>query len=127
LGQVLPEAARRFGDNTAVVCGVRTFTFCEVNELSARLACGLRGLGVGEGDRVTLYATNRWEWIVSYYAIARVGGVINPINVMLTPEEVRYVIEDCGASVLIASPDKGLPILQNRPSCLREIVLFEDN
>src|SRR5579859_4415906 len=124
LGQVLPEAARRFGDKTAVVIDGRSFTFNEFNQLSARLARSLRGLGIQPGDRVTLYADNRWEWIVSYYAIARIGAVINPINVMLTPDEVRYVVEDCGASALIASADKGLPILQQRPTSLKEIILF---
>jgi long-chain acyl-CoA synthetase len=124
LAQVLPEAARRFGDKTAVVIDGRGFTFNDFNQLSARLARSLRGLGIQPGDRVTLYADNRWEWIVSYYAIARVGAVINPINVMLTPDEVRYIVEDCGATALIASPDKGLPILQQRPDRLKEIILF---
>jgi non-ribosomal peptide synthetase component E (peptide arylation enzyme) len=55
LGQVLPEAARRFGDKTAIVCDGRAFTFRELNILSARLAASLRGLGVMPGDRVSLY------------------------------------------------------------------------
>jgi acyl-CoA synthetase (AMP-forming)/AMP-acid ligase II len=75
----------------------------------------------------TLYAPNCWEWIVSYYAIARVGAVINPINVMLTSEEVCYVVEDCGATALLATADKGLPLLKSRPPGLREIVLFGDD
>jgi long-chain acyl-CoA synthetase len=127
LGQVLPEAASRFGDKTAIVCAGRAFTFRELNVLSARLAASLRGLGVMPGDRVSLYAENRWEWIVSYYAAARVGAVINPINVMLTPEEVLYIVRDCGASVLIASPDKGLPILRAGASPLHEIIIFGDD
>jgi long-chain acyl-CoA synthetase len=112
VGQVLPAAARRFGDKSALICGERAFTYRELDALSARLARSLRRLGVQPGDRVTLYADNRWEWVVSYYAIARTGGVVNPINVMLTPDEVGYIVQDCGASVLIASPDKGLPTLQ---------------
>jgi long-chain acyl-CoA synthetase len=127
LGQVLPHAARRFGDKTAVVFGSRVFTFRELDTLSSRLARSLRELGIQPGDRVTLYAPNCWEWIVSYYAIARVGAVINPINAMLTSEEVRYVVEDCGATALLATPDKGLPLLKTRPPRLREMVLFGDD
>lgn len=126
VGQVLPNAARQFGEKTAVICDGRNFSFRELNQLSARFAAQLRGLGVQPGDRVSLYAENRWEWIVSYYAIARLGAVINPINVMLTPEELAYIVQDCGACMLIASTDKGRPITAARPPSLREIILFGD-
>lgn len=125
LGQVLPTAAGRYGGRTALVCGGREFGFSELEELSARLANGLRGLGVEPGDRVTLYSRNRWEWVVSYYAIARLGAMINPLNVMLTPEEVRFVVDDCGARVLLASPDNGEELLEMMDeSPLEEVVLF---
>ncbi len=73
IGQILPWAARTFGDRTAVVCDGRTFTFRELNKLAAHLAGRLLGLGLQPGDRVSLYGENRWEWIVSYHAIARLG------------------------------------------------------
>ena len=63
------------------------------------------------GDRVTLYGPNCWEWVVAYYAIAKTGAVVNPISSMLTAEEVRYVVKDAGARVLVASTDKGAPLL----------------
>ena len=89
LGEVLPAAADQFGDKTALVAGGRRFSFTELNELSNRLANGLRGIGVEAGDRVTLYAPNSWEWVVSYHAIHKLGAVANPINAMLTSEEGR--------------------------------------
>ena len=88
LGQVMPRGAAKYGDRVALVFHGEEFTYNRLDELTARLANGLTGLGVSQGDRVTLYSPNRWEWIVSYYAVLRVGAVINPINVMLTPEEV---------------------------------------
>ena len=130
LGEVLPASARRFGDKTALVAGGRQLTFNELNELSNRLANGLRGIGVEAGDRVTLYAPNSWEWVVSYYALHKVGAVANPINAMLTPEEVGFVVRDCGAKALIASCEKGEPLLGLRgdgadgDAGLREVVLF---
>ena len=128
LGEVLPASARRFGDKTALVTGGRRYTFNELNELSNRLANGLRGVGVEAGDRVTLYAPNSWEWLVSYYAIHKLGAVANPINAMLTPEEVGYVVDDCGAKALIASREKGEALLALREDgnggTLREVVLF---
>ena len=49
------------------------------------------------------------EWIVNY-AIARLGAVINPVA-LLTPNEIEYVVEDCGAKAIIASPEKVAAIL----------------
>lgn len=106
LGQVLPHAARAFGDRTALAIEGRTFSFRELDELSSSLATSLVRLGVKPGDRVTLYAPNSWEWIVSYYGALKTGAVINPVNVMLTPAEVAYVTRDCGAKALIGSADK---------------------
>ena len=63
------------------------------------------------GDRVTLYGPNCWEWLVAYYAIAKTGAVVNPISSMFTTEEVRYVVADSGARVVVASSDKGIPVL----------------
>ncbi len=127
LGEVLPAAARQFGDKTALVFDGRSFSFNELEEKSNRLANGLNAIGVEAGDRVTLYAQNCWQWIVSYYAIFKIGAVANPINVMLTPKEVGFVVEDCGATALLASRDKGEPLLGLKgESSLKEIIIFDD-
>lgn len=128
LGQVMPRGAERYGDRVALVFGGEEFTYARLERLSAKLANGLRELGITPGDRVTLYSQNRWEWIVSYYAVLRLGAIVNPINVMLTPEEVVFVTQDCGAKVLLASADKGRPILARRTDTpLEHIVLFGDD
>ena len=126
LGAVLPRSARLYGDKTALVIAGRDFSFAELDGLSDRLAKGLAGLGIGAGDIVTLYSANRWEWVVAYYAVAKLGAVINPINVMLTPSEVEFVVRDCGAKAILASGDKGAPILGvKETSDVAEIVLFD--
>ena len=106
VGQMAAEAARRFGDREALVFEGRTFTFLELDDLIARAAAGLQGLGVGKGDVVALYASNSWEWVVSYHAVQRLGAVINPVNTMLTQPELEYVANDCGAKAIILSADK---------------------
>ena len=97
LGMIVPRAARRFGSKPAVVTAGRTLTYQELHDLCDRAAGGLQQLGVRPGDRVSLYSLNRWEWVVAYHAALRAGAVVNPINVMLTPEEVAFVLNDCGA------------------------------
>src|ERR1700683_5055511 len=111
LAQVLPHAAQRFGRKTALIVDGRELSFRELDGLSNALAGSLVKLGIEPGDRVTLYSSNSWEWILSYCGVLKTGAVINPVNVMLTPAEVAYVTRDCGAKVLIGSADKVGPVL----------------
>ena len=122
LGQVLPSAARRFGNKVALVSGDRSFTFRQLDQLSSALAAGLVELGIRPGDRVTLYAPNSWQWLVSYYGALKTGAVINPINAMLPPAEVAFVTKDRGAKALIGSADKIKPALQAGVAGLATVV-----
>ena len=70
------------------------FTFNELEAQSNAFANGLVAAGIAPGDTVTLYGPNSWQWMVAYYAIAKTGAVVNPVNAMLTPEEVKYIVED---------------------------------
>ncbi|MEE2968548.1 MAG: AMP-binding protein [Pseudomonadota bacterium] len=127
IGQILPEAAEKFGDKTALIFNGRNFSFNELDTLTNRVANSLSAIGVGPGDRVTLYAQNCWEWVVAYYATAKLGAVINPINVMLTPEEVGFVVKDCGAAALFTTADRAAPILGlKQDTDLKEIIVFGD-
>ena len=127
LGQVLPHAASTFGDQTALVIEGRSFSFRELDDLSDALAASLARMGIKAGDRVTLYAPNSWEWIVSYYGALKTGAVINPINVMLTPAEVAFVTRDCGPSALIGSADKIKPALESGVTGLTAIVVGDQS
>ena len=127
IGRIPATAASSFGDRTALVCPDRSLSFTELDALSNRCANALVTLGVQPGDRVTLYSGNCWEWVVSYYGALKTGAVINPINVMLTPGEVEFVANDCGASVVIASHEKALSVAGvKEKSQVRELIGFGD-
>src|SRR5579859_1800702 len=106
LGMILSRSAQRFGSKPALIAGGRTLTYRALDELCDRVACGLHTLGVRPGDRVSLYSPNRWEWVVAYHSALRAGAVVNPINVMLTPEEVAFVLNDSGAAAIFTSGEK---------------------
>ena len=128
LGQLPGWFARQYKDKTALIFNDRQFSFDEIDKLSNRLGNSLKGLGIGKGDRVSIYSQNSWEWIVSYYGILKIGAVVNPVNVMLTPEEVLFVVNDCGASVLITSPDKAenmISIMADAET-LKHLVVYGD-
>jgi long-chain acyl-CoA synthetase len=127
LGLILARAAARFGSKPALVAAGRTFTYRQLHDLCDRVAGGLRELGVRPGDRVSLYSPNRWEWVVAYHAALRAGAVVNPINVMLTPEEVAFVLNDCGAAAIFTSGEKAEVIVgltRDVPS-LRRVISFD--
>ena len=127
LGQVSAYAATQFGGKTALICDGNELSFKDIDDRACIIAGGLASMGVKNGDIVTLYSANCWEWVVSYYAVTKLGAAINPINVMLTPEEVRYVVNDCRASVVIASQEKGTPLIGiEQDSDVRALILFGD-
>ena len=127
LSRILTAAAASYGAKTALVIDDQRFSFADLEALANQLAHALAGLGVSAGDRVTLYSPNSWEWVVSYYAVLKLGGVINPVNVMLTPEEVAYVTEDCGSSVLIGNREKLEPIVElGAGAGLKHLICYED-
>ena len=128
IGHIPAEAAKQFGDKTALVLSDRSLSFNELDKLSNCFANALMTLGIQPGDRVTLYSGNCWEWVVSYYGALKTGAVINPINVMLTPTEVEFVANDCGASVVIASHEKALSLKSVKEnSQVRELIAFGDD
>jgi long-chain acyl-CoA synthetase len=106
IGELVTEAARRFGDKTAIVCEGRQWSFNALDRASDQLAASLQSLGIGAGDRVSLYAPNSAEWVIAYYAVLKIGGVVNPLNLMLTPQEAAYVMHDCGAVAVFGTAEK---------------------
>ncbi len=127
-GHILTATASRLGDKIALVTAGRSLTYAELDELSNRVAAGLLARGAGQGERVSIYAANRWEWIVAYHGALKAGAVVNPINVMLTLEEVSFVLRDCAARVLFTSSDKARMVGESRAEIdtLREIVALDE-
>ena len=92
---------------------------------SGRFAGALTDLGIRPGDKVTLYSANCWEWVVSYYGTLMAGAVVNPVNVMLTYEEVGYVVRDCDARAVIGTHEKLEPLLPlKKKNCINSLISF---
>ena len=111
IGQIPDRAAQKFKDKEALVFEGQSFTFNDLNVLIEKTAGGLHSLGISQGDVVTLYASNSCEWVVSYFAIARIGAVINTVNTMLTPTEIEFVVKDCDARAIITSANADVTMM----------------
>ena len=71
-----------------------------------------REAGVQKGDRVLLFLQNSPQFVIAFYAIAKIGGVVVPVNPMSRVEELRHFIEDSGARTMIAAQDLMEQVLQ---------------
>jgi len=128
LAGLLDHAVARRGRRTAVIFRGRRWSYRELAAEVERLACGLRGMGVQRGDRVGVYQRNSAGYLVCYYAIARLGAVVVPINHFLTPPEIAHIIEDCELRILIASSvfHKEIQALRTRVSGLDVVAVGEE-
>jgi fatty-acyl-CoA synthase len=84
-------------DRVALVYGSERLTFGDLERRSSGLARGLLGRGFRHGDAVCVLAHNRTEWFELLFALAKIGGVIVPVNYLLKPKEVAYIVADSGA------------------------------
>jgi len=93
----VPEA------KAALVCPTRneTYSYKKLREEMNRIGLGLLSLGVKKGDRVCIYLDSSPEYLISYFAIWRIGAVAVPTNIVYRGEELLHVINDAGACAAI--------------------------
>ncbi len=77
-------------------------TYQKLNEMIDQLAWGLINLGIEKGDRVAIFMENCPQFVISYFAIHRAGGVVVPLNPMFKHAELEYEINDAQAETLVA-------------------------
>ena len=100
----LENAKDRFPDQEAILFGGESVTYHHLHERSCRLSSALKTIAdLRPGDRVGLFLPNRPEFIVSYYAVVRLGAIAVSLNVMLKREEVKFILNDCAAKLLITT------------------------
>ena len=105
LAQTVRRAARLEPNRIALVDGATRLDWCAFENRVARIASGLRALGVGEGDRVAMLAHNSGRYVEFFFAVVWAGGVAVPVNTRWAVPEVRYALDDSGARWLVVDPD----------------------
>lgn len=100
------RAAQRFGERPALtMLGGETLNFADIDARAGRYAGGLAHAGLRPGDRVVVYLPNSLDWIIAYHAIARLGAVFVPANILLSANEVAHIVADCGARAVVLTAD----------------------
>src|SRR3954447_26703871 len=104
LARLLSEAASDRPGHAALVFEGRDYTYEDLDRLTDRFASALADLEVGTGDVVAVWLDSTPELIVAYLGSVKAGAVPNVVNGLLTPEEVRAVVSDSGAHLLVTDP-----------------------
>jgi acyl-CoA synthetase (AMP-forming)/AMP-acid ligase II len=100
-------------EKPAIVFEGRTWTFADLDRLSAAYARGLSGKGIEPGDRVAVFAETDPEVVVALLGHYRLGAIHVPINTRYRGEEVTHILEDSGArAVLLRSGSSGARVLE---------------
>jgi benzoate-CoA ligase family protein len=110
------------GGRTAIHYNDRTYTYRDVFELTNRAGNGFAKLGVQKGDRVIMMMYDSPYWVAVYLGAMKIGAVPVPVNVLATPSNLAYFIQDSKASVLVVEQDL-LEKIENLSSLETRIVV----
>ncbi len=126
LTQAVHRNAQIFPNQTATICGSRKSTWKEFKNRVARLAAGLKGLGVQDNDRLAILALNSDRYLEYYFAVPWSGACVVPLNIRWSAKENSYSINDAGAKVLFVD-DAFLPIVAALETDLSHIIYIGDS
>ncbi len=106
----LLRARRLFADRIGVVQGDQRFTYGRFAERCDRAAWMLTGhVGIRPGDRVAWLGGNTHELLEAYFGVLMAGGILVPLNIRLSPAELRVILDDCSPTVLVRHPNQRDP------------------
>jgi cyclohexanecarboxylate-CoA ligase/acyl-CoA synthetase len=103
LPDVLDRRAAAGPDRPLIIDGRTVLTNAQVREAAYRVAAGLRSLSVRAGDRIAVQLPNWPEYVLTYFALARLGAVIVPLMPIYRHKEVGYILGLTGASAYVAT------------------------
>jgi len=103
VGELLTRLAAALPAHEALVYeGQPRYTFAALDQEARTIARGLMALGVEQGERVVLWATNVPEWVVLQFALAKIGAVLVTANTSLRARDIEYLLRQSEAATLIA-------------------------
>ena len=101
LSTALETAAREAPDGTALIFSGRRVSWRELDAAAGRIAGGLAGAGIGPGDIVALSCPNLPYFPMAYFGILKAGAAVLPVNVLLTADEIAWILDDSGAAAFL--------------------------
>lgn len=104
--QLIGQAAGTSASAAALTCGDVTVSYTQLWREVTGFGAALTQLGTCRGDRVAVYLDKRIETVAALFGASAAGAVFIPVNPLLRPRQVGYILQDCGARVLVTSPER---------------------
>lgn len=105
IADIVRRSAGRFGEDTAVEFGDRTWTYSSLDTAVTAVARELLSLGAKKGDRIGAYGKNSDLYLLLYLGCARAGLIHVPVNYQLKNDELDYILDNSGATIVFADDD----------------------
>jgi long-chain acyl-CoA synthetase len=116
---------RAFAVPTADDTSMTWLTWATVGERAKNIAAGLRGLGVGLEDRVSILAGTRLEWILVDLGINCAGAATTTVYPTTEPEDASYIVVDSGSKVLVAEDPKQALKISGADTSVTHVVIID--
>ncbi len=126
---LLDRRAGECGDAPFLTCEDRRWSFAELAAATRRVAAGLAAAGVGPGDKVAIMLSNRPEFLLSWFALSRLGAVEVPVNTAHRGTLLHYILAQAECAALIVEADfaaQVADVLGDLP-LLRTLILVGDD
>lgn len=125
LHHLIAASAARAPQAPALSFAGATQSYAELDAALSAFASGLLALGLERGERVGIYLDKRPETVTAFFGASAAGGVFVPVNPILKPEQVGYILQDCNVRVLVTSPERFAALRDTLAQChdLRHVVL----
>jgi fatty-acyl-CoA synthase len=136
IGANFADTAAKYAQRDALVdvAAGRRWSYAELLVSVCQLATGFLRAGIGAGDRVGIWAPNRWEWVLVQYATAEIGAILVTINPAYRARELEYALRQSGVAMVIAArqfktTDYAAMLDEVAPRCpdLSQVVLLDSD
>ena len=124
LAATLTQSAQKWPQKTALVFEGQRWTYAQWNRWVNKAAHAFRAAGIGKGDRVAFLTYNLPEQVTGFYALQKIGAVPVPINYRLAANEVKYIVDDSKARILVFEEALRAPVMAIRDSLAVEKLVY---
>lgn len=101
LTKFLEESASKFPEHTACLFFGKSITYSELENQVSLFADGLKKLGVKKGSRVSIHLPNCPQFVISFYAVLKLGGIVVQTNPLFVERELAHILNDSDADTII--------------------------
>ncbi len=125
LQELISQSAQRTPGAVALTYGSESLTYKALDLAVTQFASGLMALGLERGERVAVYLEKRFETVIACFGAAAAGTVFVPVNPLLKPEQVAFILRDCNVRLLVTSAQRMEALEGSLLQCadLRHVVL----